>query len=76
MTALVCLTRQRSEVQVLAAHPPRSEPLASLGGTSSCWVAGNPDTDSCVVTRELLQLSGLRPRPEVRDVAERFGVLP
>ena len=28
------------------------------------------------VTRELLQLSGLRPRPELRDLAERFGVLP
>ena len=27
------------------------------------------------VTRELLQLSGLRPRPELRDLAERFGVL-
>jgi transcriptional regulator with XRE-family HTH domain len=26
--------------------------------------------------RELLQLSGLRPRPELRDLAERFGVLP
>jgi hypothetical protein len=29
-----------------------------------------------VVTRELLQLSGLRPRSELRDLAERFGVLP
>jgi hypothetical protein len=29
-----------------------------------------------VVTRELLQRSGLRPRPELRDLAERFGVLP
>lgn len=29
-----------------------------------------------VVTRELLQLSGLRPRPKLRDLAERFGVLP
>jgi len=28
------------------------------------------------VTRELLQLSGLRPRPELHDLAERFGVLP
>ena len=28
------------------------------------------------VTRDLLQLSGLRPRPELRDLAERFGVLP
>jgi outer membrane PBP1 activator LpoA protein len=28
------------------------------------------------VTRELLQLSGLRPSPELRDLAERFGVLP
>ena len=28
------------------------------------------------VTRELLQLSGLRPRRELRDLAERFGVLP
>jgi len=28
------------------------------------------------VTRELLQLSGPRPRPELRDLAERFGVLP
>lgn len=27
------------------------------------------------VTRELLQLSGLRPRPELRELAERFGVL-
>jgi len=26
--------------------------------------------------RELLQLSRLRPRPELRDLAERFGVLP
>ena len=29
-----------------------------------------------LVTRDLLQLSGLRPRPELRDFAERFGVLP
>ena len=29
-----------------------------------------------LVTRDLLQLSGLRPRPEIRDLAERFGVLP
>ena len=28
------------------------------------------------VTRDLLQLSGSRPRPELRDLAERFGVLP
>ena len=29
-----------------------------------------------LVTRDLLQLSDLRPRPELRDLAERFGVLP
>ena len=29
-----------------------------------------------IVTRDLLQLSGLRPRPELRELAERFGVLP
>jgi hypothetical protein len=29
-----------------------------------------------LVTRDLLQLSGLRPRPELRELAERFGVLP
>jgi hypothetical protein len=29
-----------------------------------------------LVTRDLLQLSGLRPRPELRDLAERLGVLP
>jgi hypothetical protein len=29
-----------------------------------------------LVTRDLLQLSGLRPRSELRDLAERFGVLP
>jgi transcriptional regulator with XRE-family HTH domain len=28
------------------------------------------------VARDLLQLSGLRPRPELRDLAERLGVLP
>src|SRR5258706_4441030 len=28
------------------------------------------------VTRDLLQLSGLRARPELRELAERFGVLP
>lgn len=28
------------------------------------------------VARDLLQLSGPRPRPELRDLAERFGVLP
>ena len=28
------------------------------------------------VARDLLQLSGLRPRPELRDLAERFGVPP
>ena len=28
------------------------------------------------VARDLIQLSGLRPRPELRDLAERFGVLP
>lgn len=28
------------------------------------------------VTRDLLQLSGLRPRPELRELAERFGILP
>lgn len=28
------------------------------------------------VTRDLLQLSVLRPRPELRELAERFGVLP
>ena len=31
---------------------------------------------SRTIIRELLQLSGLRPRPELRDLAERFGVLP
>jgi len=31
---------------------------------------------SRAVTRDLLHLSGLRPRPELRDLAERFGVLP
>jgi hypothetical protein len=31
---------------------------------------------SRAVIRELLQLSGLRPRPELRDLADRFGVLP
>ena len=29
-----------------------------------------------LVTRDLLQLSGLRPPPELRELAERFGVLP
>jgi len=29
-----------------------------------------------IVIRDLLQLSGLRPRSELRDLAERFGVLP
>jgi tetratricopeptide (TPR) repeat protein len=29
-----------------------------------------------LVTRDLLQLSGLRPRPELHELAERFGVLP
>jgi hypothetical protein len=28
------------------------------------------------VARDLLQLAGLRPRPGLRDLAERFGVLP
>ncbi|WP_248965069.1 hypothetical protein [Sphaerisporangium perillae] len=28
------------------------------------------------VARDLIQLSGGRPRPELRDLAERFGVLP
>jgi hypothetical protein len=28
------------------------------------------------VTRDLLQLSGPWPRPELRDLAERLGVLP
>ncbi len=28
------------------------------------------------VARDLFQLSGVRPRPELRDLAERFGVLP
>jgi transcriptional regulator with XRE-family HTH domain len=28
------------------------------------------------VARDLLQLAGLRPRPELRELAERFGVLP
>lgn len=28
------------------------------------------------IARHLLQLSGLRPRPELRELAERFGVLP
>ncbi len=28
------------------------------------------------VTRGLLQLAGPRPRAELRDLAERFGVLP
>jgi hypothetical protein len=28
------------------------------------------------VARELIQLSGLRPRPELRELAERLGVLP
>jgi hypothetical protein len=28
------------------------------------------------VTRELLRLSGMWSRPELRDLAERFGVLP
>ena len=31
---------------------------------------------SRAITRDLLQLSGTRPRPELRDLAERFGVLP
>lgn len=28
------------------------------------------------IARDLLQLSGLRPRPELRELAERFGALP
>jgi hypothetical protein len=28
------------------------------------------------IARDLLHLAGLRPRPERRDLAERFGVLP
>lgn len=28
------------------------------------------------VTRDLRQLSGLRPRPELRELTECFGVLP
>lgn len=28
------------------------------------------------IARDLLQLSGPRPRPELRDLAERFGILP
>jgi transcriptional regulator with XRE-family HTH domain len=28
------------------------------------------------VTRDLIQLSGTRPRPELRELAERFGVVP
>ena len=28
------------------------------------------------VARDLIQLSGSRPRPELRELAERFGVLP
>jgi hypothetical protein len=28
------------------------------------------------VTRDLIQLSRSRPRPELRELAERFGVLP
>jgi transcriptional regulator with XRE-family HTH domain len=28
------------------------------------------------VTRDLIQLSGSRPRPELRELAERFGVIP
>jgi hypothetical protein len=28
------------------------------------------------VTRDLIQLSGSRPRSELRELAERFGVLP
>ena len=28
------------------------------------------------VVRDLIQLSGSRPRPELRDLAERLGVLP
>lgn len=28
------------------------------------------------VVRDLIQLSGSRPRPELRDLAERFGILP
>ncbi len=32
---------------------------------------------ACDVTRDLLQLfAGLRPWPELRDLAERFGILP
>jgi hypothetical protein len=28
------------------------------------------------IARDLTQLSGIHPRPELRDLAERFGVLP
>ena len=29
-----------------------------------------------LIARDLLQLSGLRPRPELCELAERFGLLP
>jgi hypothetical protein len=31
---------------------------------------------ACAVTRDLIQLSGSRPRPGLRELAERLGVLP
>ncbi|MDQ2877018.1 MAG: hypothetical protein M3Y33_20310 [Actinomycetota bacterium] len=35
-----------------------------------------PAQIACEVTRDVLQLPGLRALPELRELAERFGMLP
>ncbi len=72
--------RSRHLIDLAAAHTMRRQIGEALSDLQEAEAIAPELTRSHYaareVTRDLLQLSGLRPRPELRDLAERFGVLP
>jgi transcriptional regulator with XRE-family HTH domain len=72
--------RSRHLIDLAAAHTMRRQIGEALSDLQEAETIAPELTRSHYaareITRDLLQLSGLRPRPELRDLAERFGVLP
>ena len=74
----------RRQLDIRITLPPGMVKIRSSGRLPSAapasLMAMNRGTETVrvarAVARELIQLSGLRPRPELRELAERLGVLP
>jgi len=69
----------RYDIDLAQAHAMRrqtGEALRYLEEAERLTPSGRGRTGPRAVARELIQLSGSRPRPELRELAERLGVLP